>query len=229
MLRATCCSADRACAWAFTRVFLLESSLTSPLVALTILASWSTGQRMLPRHHLRSMPCCNDNQALTQHHQDAAHASARTAAAEFCNSSCNRCYQLAPEHRPEFCSEPGFPCKSPRLWMVASMLLVYGCRAARFCHAGAHGGQITAPLDFVQGVIGSWCGLECPPLTDPPSTHHLTFQQGPLADSLRPFSEFALMPEVGSRHMSTSYRLYSGWTGTASRPALHYTIQAPCH
>lgn len=180
---------------------------------------------MLPGHRgLRSMPCCNDHQALAQHHQAATYASARTAAACCCSGSCNRCNQLAPEHATEVGSAPGFPSKIARPWVVVLILLAYGCRAARFCHAGAHGGQITAPLDLVQGVIGSWCGQECPPLTDAPSTHYLTFQQGPLADSLRPFSEFASMPEVGSRHMSTSYRLYSGWTGIAFPPRV-----APSH
>ncbi|KAK9843188.1 hypothetical protein WJX74_008421 [Apatococcus lobatus] len=101
-------------------------------------------------------------------------------------------------------------------------------RAARFCHAGAHGGQIAAPLDLVQSVISTWCGIECPPLTHPPSTHHLTFQQGPLADCFRPFSDlghtkgkdFPSMPEVSGRRMSISSRHHPGWTddGFASRP-----------
>ena len=30
------------------------------------------------------------------------------------------------------------------------------CRAARFCHAAAHGGQVTAPLRLIQQVIRAW-------------------------------------------------------------------------
>ena len=35
-------------------------------------------------------------------------------------------------------------------------------RAARFCHAAAHGGQVTAPLEVVQKVIAEWTGRACP-------------------------------------------------------------------
>lgn len=39
------------------------------------------------------------------------------------------------------------------------MLLMCMCnRAARFCHAASHGGQVTAPYDLIQRVIRTWTG-----------------------------------------------------------------------
>ena len=115
--------------------------------------------------------------------------------------------------------------RQPATWIKISVQRgidswAHTCRAARYCHAGAHGGQIAAPLDLVQAVISSWCGIECPPMTDPPSTHHIAFQEGPLAEGMRPLldsqhgnKEFAAMPEVSGRGMSRSYRQYPGWGG----------------
>ncbi len=33
------------------------------------------------------------------------------------------------------------------------------CRAARYCHAAAYGGQITAPFPMVQSVLSVWTGM----------------------------------------------------------------------
>ncbi|KAK9862515.1 hypothetical protein WJX84_006776 [Apatococcus fuscideae] len=37
-------------------------------------------------------------------------------------------------------------------------------RAARYCHAAAYGGQITAPLELVQSVLSVWTGMPAPPM-----------------------------------------------------------------
>ena len=40
------------------------------------------------------------------------------------------------------------------------------CRAARFCHAAAHGGQVTAPLRLIQQVIRVWTSNGIPTADD---------------------------------------------------------------
>lgn len=34
------------------------------------------------------------------------------------------------------------------------------CRAARFCFAAAHGGQVMMPLELAQEVVASWTGAQ---------------------------------------------------------------------
>ena len=55
-------------------------------------------------------------------------------------------------------------------------------RAARFCHAASHGGQITAPLEVVQKVIAELIGKACPRLEDKPADHPFQLEQPDLMD-----------------------------------------------
>lgn len=42
-----------------------------------------------------------------------------------------------------------------------------GCiRAARFCLAAAHGGQIVAPIETVEKIIADWTQQPCPPMLE---------------------------------------------------------------
>ena len=77
------------------------------------------------------------------------------------------------------------------------------CRAARYCHAGAHGGQIAVPLDLIRRVISNWCATDCPPLSTAPQ--YLTFLRGSAAESLVPFPELAYTDP--QKNLSNSLRM----------------------
>ena len=93
-------------------------------------------------------------------------------------------------------------------------------RAARFCHAASHGGQVTAPFDLMQRVIRAWTGVVRLP-------SNAEMQGRPLHVQVPENAEASLLPwqisilasgrrTTGSRNIQSLVRLRNQPKGDAS-------------
>ena len=96
--------------------------------------------------------------------------------------------------------------------LKARLLMGVCNRAARFCHAASHGGQVTAPYDLVQKVIRTWTGsTACLPSEAEMHGEPLHVQVPEKTDpSLLPWQPPALSSSQGpshARNVQSSLRL----------------------
>ena len=116
------------------------------------------------------------------------------------------------QHQKAFCSPSHSEVPDPP---------VLRTRAARFCHAASHGGQVTAPYDLMQRVIRAWAGgiVRLPSDAD--------MQGQPLRVQVAENAEASLLPwqisvlaaarrTTGSRNIQSLLRLRNQSKGDAS-------------